>query len=82
MFSVYLTTKLFTSPDKVDEHPVLSCENRKPLDASAAMALAKECSQRVMVGHIRVVDVEDDATVFEWHYELGVIFPEQLKGKW
>jgi hypothetical protein len=75
MFNVYITATFFTLEDKVDENPIMTRENNEPLDAEQAMRLAKECSERVSVGYVRVVDIADDATVFEWHFKLGVLFP-------
>jgi len=90
MFNVYITATFFTPEDKVDDYPIASeacragfaCtpmtrENNEPLDAEQAMRLAKECSERVSVGYVRVVDIADDATVFEWHFKLGILFPKQ-----
>lgn len=77
MFDVYITATFFTPEDKVDENPILTLENNEPLDAEQAMRLAKECSERVSVGYVRVVEISDDAIVFEWHFKLGILFPKQ-----
>lgn len=77
MFNVYITATFFTPEDKVDENPIMTRENNEPLDAEQAMRLAKECSERVSVGYVRVVDIADDTIAFEWHFKLGVLFPKQ-----
>jgi hypothetical protein len=75
MFNVYITSLPYTPKDKVDEDPLLSLENKSPLGAKQAMDLARECSGRALVGYVRVVDIAEDSTVFEWHFNLGVVFP-------
>ncbi len=74
MFNVYVSAILLTSKDRVDKNQITTQENKEPLNAEQAVRLARECTKRISIGYVKIVDITNDTIAFEWHYMLGIAF--------
>lgn len=80
-FDVYVTAAIFIQPRmtnaELSKTPYTKENVDRPLNADEAIELFTKCIQRVGVGRVFIVWVEEDSVTLDWNVHEGFTFPDR-----